>query len=1432
MMRAARVARRSVPLAAVAGWLFIATIAAAPAGAQVGGGTFVNDSTAARDTLLTLDDRVRSGNLAEAARSLQTLLETEPTRLVATDDAPDLFRSVRSAVHDALLARPELRSVYADITEPDARAELQRGGHRLVERAMLLTPSGFEAALRTSQQLLERGRFHAAWRTLMQLEDHPTRERPEAARAAAELAAIHAAYLMPMLGPGEEDDRESPDALAARWAREAGLPAGEPDPIDGPPGAGLAPKSPIEPTDAARLGSILPGPLHADLTPVGVAVRNAAMGSSPAAQRRNRNVAESTPASLPLLDGDTIYVNDGTSVTAWDRFTLRQRWRHPASAAPPSAMTLRRMAGRGRDPDISPTVTIAGGTVLAATGTLPGAGGRAEQSMAAIEAASGATIWSADPSALDPLLEDARARGPVAVSGDTAVVVMRKNQPAQRLVSMTMLGVSMRDGSPRWVTPIGSAGVLPYRRDNAYNQAPLARRGVIYVADPLGVVAAVEAESGRPVWVRRLGADIQRGGRAEFAWAMGRPLAVGDGLIVLDPAKETVLRLDRRTGAITDRRDASALGGPDYLLRAGDSIVAMSRSRATILPADDLGARPEPTQRFGGVAVGRARAFGGRVAVPVGLGVVVFDPAEPRRTELIRLDHAGTLAIADGQIVTYDNGEIRSFLSWEIASALLRERIETSPSDPDPAATLAELAFRSDRDDRILPALDAAGEALRRLDPEARRAETARVFDKVRVMVEDSLTVWTSRGGEDAGDTPEAASRASLDDPALLDRLIGRLGALASEPEQLVAYSMAEGRLRTLQQRPAEAAASYQRLLTNAELAGATWSGPGTTARAELEAARRVRELVEEHGLGLYEPFRREAAERLAALGAGPDADADDYADIARGYPLAPAGVEARSVAAARLAGAGRRLEALRELDRGLAAAGLLQSLGGDPADRTIGAMAGLRVTLLADLDRPADAARALEEARRRFGDIPLSALGEPLDAPALRARFESRLAALRRLPEIGAPIREEQPQLLPGYVLRPVAFSPETEGGPGRVGTDAVLVVAPGGGSLSCYAPTGDGPPGEGPLEARWSRAIETEPLLLRIEGGSALLAYPHRSRTAFERIDLASGETAWRSTAWDELIRDRGLGRARARRTAMAGNVDDTALTLTLDGRTLAVVERTGIGAAIDVATGRVRWVAELPIGGVTDADVRGGLLALAGTDTAGQPVWMGVDVRTGEPIVSDRTGASAVEWVRVTGTGQIVHATGSRIVSHDPYQRRENWSHAGAFVGPSTRAWPLPGAMLLGTLEGGPRFLLADAATGVLTGPLDTRDRLGPRDGLRVMPSGDGLILAGDDAILAYDREGRIVGEDVLDTVGSLVPPVLTAERVVTVEIAPRGFGLRGAGHRLHLFDRDTMDLQRTLPLRLLGEPTAVSAIDGYLLISAAESVVVVRSPADAP
>ncbi|MEM0983987.1 MAG: PQQ-binding-like beta-propeller repeat protein [Planctomycetota bacterium] len=1190
------------------------------------------------------------------------------------------------------------------------------------------------------------------------------------------------------------------------------------------------PIDPTTPLPEVRLDQLVPEPLHIDFTPIGRALAENSGAPTAVNERRNRLVADRSSSALPVIDNDTLIINDGSSVTAWDRFTLRRLWQAPGGADAPSAASLNRLRQSGRSVDDASTLTVAGRVVLAATSENSNPRSSPTSRLFAFDRDTGQTIWSIDPAVFDERLEGALVRGPVSVEGDTVVVAMRKSVRARRLVSLTMLGVSLRDGAVRWITPIGSAGALPYEPRSGLVEGNAIADGVSYRADELGLVAAVDVEHGRPLWIRRLPGHSSTGTRNSVPWRLNVPLIRGDDLILLSPDRENVLRIGRATGEIKGRRQTTNLSRPEYIFAVENTLICMGRDKAALIDIDEFElARPVYTPRYGGGgAIGRAVAAGTSILVPVSSGTAVFDINAPAHVNVMRLDVPGAIALADGQIAVYDRGIVSSYLSWEIASDLLGRRIKQRPSDPDPATTLAELAFRADRESDILPAMDAANAAIEKLAPTERRVHADRLFAALLNMIETSLAVWTQRGESGAtlivregdDDEPEITS---IDNPGLLDRLVRELGALAVAPRQIVAFHLADGRLRALREEPAAAIAAYQRVLSDSELAAASWRGNGSTVRAELEAGRRVRDLIEESGLSLYERFEAEAVARLDALGS--DADAEALTDVARGYPLALASVTAWRRAAETHLDRESPLDALRAIDRGLAAAEQLTRLGGEPDTETIGELAGRRVTLLAEQDRPEDAAAALLGAERRFGAITLTAGGTPIDTDTLRARFDAQLAAARALPKIGEPLIETRPQLISGYVLQPLGFATRIDGAPGRVGTKGALIVSADASRLSYVAATA----GENGLAPQWSREITIEPLLLRVDAETAILVWPDPGRTVFERLEITTGETIWRTEPWADFVRGEGLaGDIDREQDATRNLVRGNGLIFALDRRTLAVAERGGVTVTIDTATGKPLWAAELPIAQVADIDVRGGMLAIAGSSPQGDGAWLGVDTRTGEPLVSETSGGAPVIWTRVTSSGQVIFGTGNRVASYDPLQRRENWSITGIDAGRSQQAWLLGDELLLRTTSGDGQFFLADAVSGRPGRALDDLRRIQTRGSLRVLPSGEGLLLAGESALLGYDREGHLLGSDAIETVGSLVPPVLTDASVVTIESTARGFGLRGPRHRLHVFDRADVRLQRSISLRLLGEPQAINAIDGHLLVSAADSVLVIRCP----
>ena len=79
---------------------------------------FVNDSPAASDALVRAQENVAGGNLDQAVRVLQKLLDEDPWALVPSVADPTLFVCVRSRVHELLLGDQELLALYRRVQEP------------------------------------------------------------------------------------------------------------------------------------------------------------------------------------------------------------------------------------------------------------------------------------------------------------------------------------------------------------------------------------------------------------------------------------------------------------------------------------------------------------------------------------------------------------------------------------------------------------------------------------------------------------------------------------------------------------------------------------------------------------------------------------------------------------------------------------------------------------------------------------------------------------------------------------------------------------------------------------------------------------------------------------------------------------------------------------------------------------------------------------------------------------------------------------------------------------------------------------------------------------------------------------------------------------------------------------------------------------------
>lgn len=1419
----------------------------APINAQTPAPAFVDDSTLAAETLAQLDELTRAGSLREAARALQRLLDTEPDRLLipprqpAPTDRPgsqSIYRPVRDAVHDALLARPALLAAYIEQQSPEAQRLLDAGRHADAERTRLLTPPGFEATLRTAQHLLESARFHPARRTLAQLERHPLAADPAHAHAAdaLRLARLIAAYT-PHTKAGTKAEAES-DHLQ-RWADRAGLPPQPTTPAETPAGLAESDLPALSPAriDSPSLAGIVPTPLHTVTLPA----------AEPWANQSPRGLTQVAHWAIPAVIDNTVYINDGEALAAFDRFTLRQLWRAPVPRPDEGdidSQAAQRLRNRTRQIEDPTTVTLADGAAYAALGVVVSGRREGDERIIRVNTDTGATEWDIVPSLLTDELNSASVRGPLVADGDTLVITLRKNQRSRRTVAVYLAGVHTETGSLLWTRLVGSVGALPYQQMTRTPQAVLAHRGVAVLTDEIGLTAAIDTASGRPLWVRLDPALAAQSGRAR-PWATHQPIPAGDAVVSLSPDQSEIRRINLETGAVLAQRSTDRFGSPSYLIPLGadrnagpERIAAIGETVISIFDPETLEPLPggaDLAGPFGDISA-RVLSAGSTLIAPVPTGVAIIDTTagEPAVAAPINVDATGNISVSNGQLLVADDTRLRSYLIWDAAAGMLRARINDNPGDPEPAVTFAELAFRAGRTSEIVPAIDLAIAALGKT-PSTETA--ARLFDVTLSAIDEALTAQDKQNEQDTdpNQQPIAAD--------ITSELITRLGRLADAPEQRVAHLLALGRQREAIGDEPAAASTYQQILTDPTLASTSFRGPRVSIRAELEAERRLHNLVRRAGASVYEPFNAAAAAERDALGPAPAPDA--LAALARRYPLSPAAANARLEEARLRSGAAETRRALHASGSAVAILRNLHRDGVEPDPTLVGRAFGAHALALAAASRPADAASLIADARAEFPGVTLLDGDAPLGTDELFNDLTRRLAERRTHPRLGPALAiDDNPQLIQGYVLRPLARA--EPGGVSRARFDGALIVNPPEGTLAWHTPaeagTADG--AANPLRAAWTRKVDRDPLLLRIDEASAWVFWPDETGGWVERINLDDGSAMWTSSPWAELARDVEIpdedDRARARSRfidPIEGRVRTDELLVTLDARTIILVERGGRAAAIDSATGQPLWASSLETIRVHDTDTAADVLAIGGMgkDREGRlvPMLVTLDPRTGEAITTDRALPGVVRWVRIRAGGPVLAGLRSRIVSVSPADGRSNWTLENPAIGETEDAWLLGDALVVRSEDD--NLWMIDAGTGrAARSPLETRGRINTSDRVVAERIGVGdaerLLFSGSDGVCLFDADGALVGIDAFTQPSQMMPAAVSEGGMAVLKIERGRFGLGGTRYVINLLSADSARVTEAAAIRLFGEPSAVEAIDGRVLISAGEATLVVRVPVE--
>jgi outer membrane protein assembly factor BamB len=1363
---------------------------------------YIADATMAEEALGTVGALMARGGADEAVRLIQRVLEEQGDRMLATE-RPEVYQGVRERVHAVLLADPALLEAYRLRQNPRASALLDEGRWDRVARDWWLTGPGFEASLRRAQMLTESAAFAAGVRVLDDLLAHP--DARVNASAAAGMAVVAASY----------DGSARAWEVADGWAALAGLPTPATALVQRPTvGSEGVISSLAWNADApsggasggASLEGVVPRSLHrADLTEMDPT-------DAPEPLVRSGPARVELGWTLPTLAGAELFTNDGLTLTSFDRFTLRPRWRiTEGSGVQDDGRTRSTRQRIGRIVEDSGSVTVEGDRVYAALGMPRTGSDESVGRVVSVDRATGRVVWSVLLGGLSEELRGAEPRGPLVLDGDVLVVGARKNLRSRRLVSLSLVGLDARTGAMLWSRTLGSAGSLPFQQLTQLSEGGVLREGVVYWTDKIGLVGAVETATGRVMWVRSTRAPglYTRGARTPYATSL--PVINGHGLFVLTPDQAELLQIDPASGELLASRVAEPVGQAAYLVAVGDRIASVGANRIAFYdPAGfadrQVSVTPELDER--GLR-GRAVAADGRLAAPVTAGVALIEPSGALRTEVVALDATGNIVVADGQAVVLDEVEAYSFLSWETASGMLEGRV--LEGDFEAALALADLAQRSGREDRVLPAVD---EAVRLA---GRAADTgvarARVFEAVRQLADPD-------------------TRSGVIGTATRGALLERMGAVARTNEQRVTHALASGAWRTATGDVPGAAAAYQDVLLEPALARAIWSGGGLSVRAELEATRRLHALAERYGSRATGVSDQMARGEVEALGSGGPAEV--WEGVARRYPASASGPLAWSRASAGWLREQRWASAERAARSGLRAAGLLRRRGQAPDRPVLDELIGTLMAALIAQSRPEEAGESLAEAVAQFGELSPSADG--------RAVAASAEPVVRRYPAIGPRIERAESPLL-------IAGSPVSPGVPAH--PDLVLMHATQLGELAAYRA---GSLARGHPEPLWRDAGvgAMPPVLAHADARALVLAWPDEIDTGrparAEARDPQTGAVLWSTDLRFQIDRvDPGADPAVRLNgqivSPLEGGVPNSHLVTVSDGRTLVMTDRMGRGVGVDLTDGAVLWQRLFGMTRVYGMDMSGGVLGLCGAavhpplardadpfDAVLRGVGEAVDARTGETIqLIDDLGAET-RWVRVAPDGQVLIGAGARVVALDTVAGRIDWSNADEELVGSMDAWVLGETLVV---LGQDRVLW----------PISRREGVRQRSGLNLLGRGAdrgwtalerrpfGLVAMGARGVTTHGPDGELLAADALNAPRAFSMTMLGERRAVLVdrgESDPDGETLVGVAIVDAQTGRTEDRVEVTLPQSVRRTPVQSALADGVVVVGFNEVSVVLTMP----
>ena len=661
----------------------------------------VDDSPTATQLLAQATDQA-AANPAESARLIRQVLAEFGRKLVPLPEDPDRFVDARAVAERILLANPEVLRRWRALESADAQRQFDGGDAEGAAAQRLLTPGGLDAQLALADRELVHARFRKALSLADAMRAHPDLSgdlqrrlrRIEALAAWGAGERTRATAAAASIDPASDPEGEALRALVA----------------SPPPGEAAQVNDPLSPQP---FGDVAGAPIRLWQEPLDQSLKRRVQSGADERQRAPVLPASALESgrflvSVPALSRGLVIVNEGHRLQALGVFTREPVW-----------SVLMMSPGTPRDGqvgDLSVPV-VCGDRVLATSGHSSGTereggleregGGR----LICVSVDTGRRLWEFQPRWHSRAgLEGTFIVGSPAVIEDTVALLLRRVSPRQETISFAA-GISLLDGSLRWVAPLGATpGIRATSSAFRPCATPVALQDSFVVHTGAGVTARLSCIDGRALWLRRDLVPIRDARWDLEPWQMQRPAVCGDRIMVIDPDQQHVQVLDASDGrqlSLVPIGSGTAWRGTRWLLASADGAHVLGiGDQVTCFAADDL---RTPRWMTGASPADRgARAASkvtGRVQVgvlPDGRGAVAI-PADGRvsvrmigdGSELAALDAGApanpSLREGIGSVATDDA------LSMFVDSARTEEFLVGAAREGDPTAVagLLELAIAS-----------------------------------------------------------------------------------------------------------------------------------------------------------------------------------------------------------------------------------------------------------------------------------------------------------------------------------------------------------------------------------------------------------------------------------------------------------------------------------------------------------------------------------------------------------------------------------------------------------------------------------------------------------------------------------------------------------------------------------------------------------------